>query len=86
MEELKEIIEALEGLLENKDFYSIKILLQDMEPADISLVIKEFPKKVGVLFRILPKDLAAEVFVEMDTDSQEELTSPTSVEPIFGVT
>ena len=73
MEELNEIILELEGLIENKDFCSIRTLLMDMEPADISLVINEFPKKIGILFRILPKDIAAEVFVEMDSDSQEEL-------------
>lgn len=75
MEELNEIITELEALLEAKDFYSIRTLLQDMEPADIYLVIKEFPKKIGILFRLLPKDIAAEVFVEMDSDSQEELLS-----------
>ena len=42
---------------------------------DISLVLQEFPKKIAILFRILPKDLAAEVFVEMDTDFQETLLS-----------
>ncbi len=75
MEELNEIIVEIESLLEVKDFYSIRTLLQDMEPADIYLVIKEFPKKIGILFRVLPKDIAAEVFVEMDSDSQEELLS-----------
>ena len=73
MDELKEVIEAIEALIETKNYCSIRDKLIDMEPADISLVIKEFPKKVGVLFRLLPKDLAAEVFVEMDADSQEEL-------------
>ena len=44
-----------------------------MEPADLSIVFEEFPKKIATLFRLLPKDLAAEVFVEMETDSQEML-------------
>lgn len=73
MENFKEIILEIEELLEKRDFYSIRTFLQDMEPADIYLIIKEFPKKIGILFRLLPKDLAAEVFVEMDSDSQEEL-------------
>lgn len=75
MEELNEIVIELEELIEKRDFCSIRTLLKDMEPADISLVINEFPKKIGILFRILPKDLAAEVFVEMDSDTQEELLS-----------
>lgn len=75
MEELNEIIIELDNLLEVRDFYSIRTLLQDMEPADISLLMLEFPKKIGILFRLLPKDLASRVFVEMDSDTQEELIS-----------
>ena len=75
MEELNEIVGQLEELIENRSFSGIKELLKDMEPMDISLVLQEFPKKIAILFRILPKDLAAEVFVEMDSDYQETLLS-----------
>ncbi len=75
MEELKEIIQAIEELLEKHDYYGIKALLKDLEPADLSLVLEEFPKKIGTLFRLLPKDLASECFVEMETESQETLLS-----------
>ena len=37
--------------------------------------MEEFPSKIGTLFRLLPKDLAAECFVEMETDYQEALLS-----------
>lgn len=76
LEELKEIIEEAEKLLEEKNFFAIKLLLQEMEPADIALVLEEFPdKKIGLLFRVLPKDLAAETFVEMESETQELLLS-----------
>ena len=75
MEELNIITNQLEELIEARNFSGIKELLKDMEPMDISLVLQEFPKKIAILFRILPKDLAAEVFVEMDTDFQETLLS-----------
>ena len=75
MEELNEIVGQLEELIENRSFSGIKELLKDMEPMDISLVLQEFPKKIAILFRVLPKDLAAEVFVEMDSDYQETLLS-----------
>lgn len=76
LEELKEIIEEAEKLLEEKNFFAIKLLLQEMEPADIALVLEEFPdKKIGLLFRVLPKDLAAEAFVEMESETQELLLS-----------
>ncbi len=76
LEELKEIIEEAEKLLDDKNFFAIKLLLQEMEPADIALVLEEFPdKKISILFRVLPKDLAAETFVEMGSETQELLLS-----------
>ncbi len=73
MEELKEIIEQIDSLLEARNYYGIKELLKELEPADLSIILEEFPQKLATLFRLLPKDLAAEVFVEMETDSQETL-------------
>ena len=75
MEELKELIEKIDILLEEHNYYAIKEMLKGIEPADLSLVLEEFPKKIGTLFRLLPKDLAAETFVEMETDNQERLLS-----------
>ena len=75
MENLNEILDEVEKLLEKHDYYSIKILFRDMEPADIAAVLEEFPDRIGVLFRVLPKDLAAETFVEMSSDYQKLLLS-----------
>ena len=76
IEELMEIVAEAERLLDEKNYYDLKILLQDMEPADIALVLEEFPdKKICILFRVLPKDLAAETFVEMESENQELLLS-----------
>ncbi|MBE6662996.1 MAG: magnesium transporter [Ruminococcaceae bacterium] len=75
MEDFKEIVDELEKLIEEHNYYGIKTLLKDIEPADLSLILQEFPKKIGTLFRLLPKDLAAECFVEMDSDYQETLIS-----------
>ena len=75
MEELDEILEEAKKLLEDKNFYALKILFQDMEPADLAILLEEIPDKIGLLFRILPKDLAAETFVEMSSDNQELLLS-----------
>lgn len=73
MNELDEIIEELSNLIEKHDYYAMKILLKDLEPADLSIILEQFPKKIGTLFRLLPKDLAAECFVEMESESQEAL-------------
>lgn len=70
---MTETIIKLEELINDRKFYDIKLLLQELEPADISLLLEEFPDKIGTLFRILPKDLAAETFVEMSSENQEAL-------------
>lgn len=61
-------------LLENKKFSEIKTIFLDMNPADIAACFSEIEKPNDlVLFRILPKELASEVFVEMDTEMQKDL-------------
>ncbi len=66
--------ERIEELLEEKKYISAGNILKDMEPADIAILLMECTKEeVLLLYRILPKELAAEVFVEMEPDVQEEL-------------
>ena len=73
MEEIKDMILKINSLLEEHDFYSIKELIKEMEPADLSVIFEEFPQKIATLYRLLPKDLAAETFVEMESELQEKL-------------
>lgn len=66
--------EKVTELLEKKDYPQLKEILSDMNEADIATVLKELPQeKLPLLYRILPKELAAEVFVNMDSDDQEFL-------------
>jgi len=65
---------ALEVLLDKKRYQSIKEILSSLAPADIAIVFKDLESdKIPLLFRLLPKDLAADVFVEMESDDQELL-------------
>jgi len=58
-------------LLDDKKYSEIKEILIEMNPADISALFEEInDNKIPLLFRLLPKVLAAEVFVEMDADAQ----------------
>ena len=62
------------ALLDEKKYSELKNLLSEMNEADIAAVLKELPqKKLPLLYRILPKELAAEVIVNMDSDAQEFL-------------
>jgi len=68
------VYEKVTELLEKKDYPQLKEILSDMNEADIATVLKELPQeKLPLLYRILPKELAAEVFVNMDSDDQEFL-------------
>ena len=58
--------------LEEKRFNELKAVLETLQPIDIAEFLYELPLEKQVLvFRILPKELAAETFVEMDSDSCE---------------
>ncbi len=71
--DIKLVEKALE-LLEEKKFSELRSLLEEQNPADINDVIDELSDEKSVLiYRLLPKELAAEVFVEMDSDKQEYL-------------
>ena len=68
------ITETIKKLLEEKKFNTLRDILVTMKPYDIAAVFEELQdEKTPILFRILPKELAAETFVEMDEDTQEFL-------------
>ena len=70
----KEVVEQIENLLDQKNYAELKEILTAMNPVDISTVFEEMnDNKIPLLFRLLPKEEAAEVFVEMEADAQELL-------------
>lgn len=61
-------------LLENKSYSTLKDILNTMNAADISILFEELPSdRLPLLFRLLPKEVAADTFVEMESDAQEML-------------
>ena len=65
---------TLQVLLSEKKYTTIRDVLITMNPADIAAVFSGLePEQLPLLFRLLPKELAAESFVEMESDQQEEL-------------
>lgn len=64
-------------LISGKQFVKLKSDLQEMNPADIAYLVEEMnedgefgEKELILLYRILPKELAAEAFTYMDSDTQ----------------
>ena len=65
---------TLQTLLAEKKYTTIRDILVTMNPADIAAVFSGVEKeKLPLLFRLLPKELAAESFVEMESEEQEAL-------------
>ena len=62
-------------LLADRNYAVLKPLLSSMNAIDLAKVFEETENDTDllILFRILPKDLAAATFVEMDSDTKEQL-------------
>lgn len=67
-------LEKIEDLIRSKSYADLREMFLPMEPADIALILEESgEERMPLLYRLLPKELAAEVFVELESDNQEML-------------
>ena len=65
---------TLEALIENKKYATLRDIFVTMQPMDIAGVLGELGEnRLPLMFRLLPKELAAETFIEMDPEEQELL-------------
>lgn len=65
---------AITSLIESKKYGTLRDILVTMNAADIAALFEDLePELLPRLFRLLPKELAADTFVEMESDSQELL-------------
>ena len=75
------------ALIEEKKFTKLRQLLVEMEPADIALILEETQENdLPIVFRILPKVLAAEVFSYFEPEMQQcliEKLSDTELKAVF---
>ena len=82
------LFETIATLLEKKRYSTLRDILTTMNPVDIATAFEEIgSEKCALLFRLLPKELAADTFVEMDEDTQELLIhgfSDTELKEIIG--
>ncbi len=66
--------ETVSSLLGEKKFVEARAILAEQNAADIALMLEELDDTSTLLaFRLLPKELAAETFVELEVDRQEQL-------------
>ncbi len=68
--------EKLTKLLKEKNYVKIKAIVRDLYPADLAVLLETLePRDITLIFRLLPKELAAETFTYMDSDTQMHLIS-----------
>ena len=75
MAERFEIVEkALLSMLEGKKYTTLRDILATMNPSDVAGLFDGLEEKqIPLMYRLLPKELAAETFVEMEPEAQEVL-------------
>ena len=71
-------IQTLKNMLAHLDdakkYQSLRDVMETLNAPDLAAVFEDLPQeKMPVLFRLMPKDLAAEVFAELTPETQEAL-------------
>lgn len=68
------VVEYLEKLLEAREYGVLKAELKNTNEVDLAEWLDELgPKETLLIFRLLPKDLAAETFAELGMEQRQEL-------------
>ena len=79
-------VTMVEKLWEEKKYNTLRDVLSTMQPAQVADLFTKLPENApAMLFRLMPKELAADTFVEMDPDMQEKLIKSLSDTELKGV-
>ena len=72
MEEEKTVIEELQELLKSRQYSKLRQTISEMNTADIAAIMSDMEDEDSLkMFRILPKDMAADVFADLELDVQQ---------------
>lgn len=85
MEQLRELEELLE-LLDTKQYTKLRQYLSELNHADIAALLEEMDEvPVMKIFRMLPKDMAADVFSYLDVEDQQYILNSLSDKEAAGI-
>ncbi len=74
-----EILEQFRTLLNEKNYSKLRELAEEMNVQDVALVLDEMEDEDMLkMFRIFPKELAADVFAELEVESQQYIITSLS--------
>lgn len=72
LQEEKTIAEILQELLESRQYTKLRQTISEMNTVDIATAMGEMENEDSLkMFRILPKDMAADVFADLELDAQQ---------------
>lgn len=78
--------EQVNQLLHEQNYKELKVLLESIHSVDIAEMMQEVQdNQVVIIFRLLPKDEAAETFTYMENESREKLIESLNAEEIKDV-
>ena len=73
-------------MIEARDFAALREVFREWAPPDVAEVILDLPEDEQVIiFRVLPHDLAADVFEYLDLDAQQKLLRAMAHEQVVGI-
>jgi magnesium transporter len=76
----------IRSLIDARNFTALRELFSEWPPADIAEVITDFSEEEQVVvFRVLPHDLAADVFEYLEVEAQQELLRAMAHEQVVGI-
>ncbi|CAA9238801.1 MAG: Mg/Co/Ni transporter MgtE, CBS domain-containing [uncultured Chthoniobacterales bacterium] len=76
----------IKSMIDARNFGALRELFSDWPPADVAEVILDMEEHDQVIiFRVLPHDLAAEVFEYLDVDAQQQLLRGMAQEQVVGI-
>ncbi len=82
----KILIPEIKSLIDTRSFGALRELFSDWPPADVAEVILDMEEGDQVIvFRVLPHDLAADVFEYLEVDAQQELLRGMAQEQVVGI-
>ena len=72
--ELEVLEDQFKELIKNKQLKEAKALIENLNEVDVAFLIDELDPTTGtVVFRMLPKDIAADVFANFDSEQQQAI-------------
>ncbi len=82
----KILIPEIKSLIDERHFGALRELFSDWPPADVAEVILDMEESDQVIiFRVLPHDLAADVFEYIEVDAQQQLLRGMAQEQVVGI-